>query len=315
MLSRIADHVYWMARYMERAENVARVLDVTHRMSLMARQGFGDTEQWGPPIAISADAKRFLARYGVANQRTVITFVALDTENPNSILSCLRSARENSRAVRERITTEVWETINETYHTAKSLTYKGIIDQGLANFFNWVKERSHLFRGVTVGTMVHDHAFQFGRLGTFSERADKTARILDVKYHVLLPQTDPVGGGLDYYQWGAVLQSVGAFEAYRRIYRTGVSPRHVAELLILNADVPRSLHASLDGIIATLDNIESPVGGEANRLAGLLHSQLHFGRIDLIFEKGLHEFLTGFIAGENDLGNEILKRFLGYEES
>ena len=180
----------------------------------------------------------------------------------------------------------------------------------IGDFFDWVKERSHLFRGVVFGTMLHDDAFRFIRLGTFIERADNTARILDVKYHVLLPKGEQVGGYVDYYQWGALLRSVGAFRAYRRVYHDAVYPWRIIELLILRADMPRSLHHCYEILIATLDELAGKKQLECRRLAGQIYAQLRYGRIDKIFQSGLHEFLTDFIASNNAVGTQLQEDFL-----
>ena len=172
-----------------------------------------------------------------------------------------------------------------------------------------MKERSHLFRGVVFGTMLHDDAFRFIRLGTFIERADNTARILDVKYHVLLPETEQVGGYVDYYQWGALLRSVGAFRAYRRVYHDTVYPWRIAELLILRADMPRSLHHCYEVVIGTLDELAGKKQLECRRLAGQIYARLRYGRIDKIFQSGLHEFLIDFIASNSALGVATPGRF------
>jgi uncharacterized alpha-E superfamily protein len=192
----------------------------------------------------------------------------------------------------------------------QTLDFEGLKRWGCRDFFDWVKERSHLFRGVVFGTMLHDDAFRFIRLGTFIERADNTARILDVKYHVLLPKGEPVGGYVDYYQWGALLHSVGAFRAYRNVYHDTVYPWRIAELLILRADMPRSLHHCDAVLISTLDELAGKKQLECRRLAGQTHARLKYGRIDQIFSGGLHEFLQGFIASNNELGSQIQRDFL-----
>ena len=217
--------------------------------------------------------------------------MALEPENAGSIWSLIRDARENARAQRSAISSEAWESLNSTWLQVQNLDFEGLKRWGYRDFFDWVKERSHLFRGVVFGTMLHDDAFRFIRLGTFIERADNTARILDVKYHVLLPEGEQVGGYVDYYQWGALLRSVGAFRAYRKVYHDTVYPWRIAELLILREDMPRSLHHCYGNLIGTLDELAGKKELECRSLAGQTYARLKYGRIDRIFRSGLHEFL------------------------
>ncbi len=310
MLSRTADHLFWMARYIERAENTARVLDVTHSTSLLPDDSEGaEAHLWYAPLNITGCAEDYTAKYGVAESAAVTRFIALDPDNPASIYTSLMLARENARAVRGAITSEMWESINATWLELNRMS-PGLGGSRLTPFFDWVKERSHLFRGVTLGTILKDDALNFIRLGTFLERADNTARILDVKYHILLPSVKDVGGAADYYQWGALLRSVSAFEAYRKIYRDVISPLRVAELLVLRADMPRSLHACLNEVDSTLEIINGSTGREARRLAGEMHAALHFNRIENIFAEGLHEYLTDFLLRTAALSKEIRGAYL-----
>ena len=310
MLSRTADHLFWMARYIERAENTARVLDVTHSTSLLPDDSEGaEAHLWYAPLNITGCAGDYTSKYGAAEAANVTRFIALDPDNPASIYSSLMLARENARAVRGAITSEMWESINATWLDLNRMS-PGLSGNRLTPFFDWVKERSHLFRGVTLGTILKDDALNFIRLGTFLERADNTARILDVKYHILLPSVKDVGGAADYYQWGALLRSVSAFEAYRKIYRDVISPQRVAELLVLRADMPRSLHACLNEVDATLEIINGSTGDEARRSAGELHAALHFGLIENIFADGLHEYLTDFLGRTAGLSKEIRIAYL-----
>lgn len=309
MLSRTASSLFWMARYMERAENTARILDVTYRMSLMPQSAQVADREWFAPLNITGTLYPFSGRYNEVRPRKVMTFMALDAGNPSSILSCVRAARENARAVRGSIPGEMWEVINSTWLELQQVTEERLSNDGALAFFDWVKERSHLFRGVTVGTALKDEAFHFNRLGTFLERGDNTARILDVKYHVLLPSLQDVGGAVDYYQWAAVLRSVSAFDAYRKVYRDVITPLKVAELLILNPSMPRSLHACMTEAYEIIKVIATPYSVEAVRRAGELHASLHFGRIDTIFSNGLHEYVTGFLNRLNGLGDEINRSF------
>ncbi|MHB1677281.1 MAG: alpha-E domain-containing protein [Sulfuriferula sp.] len=310
MLSRTAGHLFWMARYVERAENTARVLDVTHRTALLPNDSEGaETHLWYAPLNISGCAEKYLAKNEIVKKETVTRFIAFDPDNLSSIYTSLMLARENARSVRGAITSEMWESINATWLEMNRMMSNTGSDAPTC-FFDWVKERSHLFRGVTVGTMLKDDALNFIRLGTFLERADNTARILDVKYHILLPSVKDVGGAADYYQWGALLKSVSAFEAYRKIYRDVITPQRVAELLILRADMPRSLHACLNEVDTTLEIINGVSGRESRRCAGELHAALHFARIEDIFKQGLHEYLTEFLEKTDRLGQEIRGGYL-----
>lgn len=305
MLSSTADHLYWMARSMERAENMARMLDVTYRMSLLKHGTLEPAQEWSAMLNISGLHYEFGQRYPELTPDNVIRFMVMDESNPSSIYNSLQSARENARTVRGTITSEMWESMNATWLDIKVTREKGIPADGVATFFEWVKERSHLFRGITYGTMLHDEAFHFIRLGTFLERADNTARILDVKYHILLPSLQDVGGAADYYQWGALLRSVSAFETYRKIYRDVISPRRVAELLILRRDMPRSLAACIDAANEQLMALNGPRSAELKRHSGLLDAELRYGSIDEIFAQGLHEYLTRFVDRINRIGELI----------
>ncbi len=312
MLSRAADNLYWMARYIERAENIARMLDVSYRMSLLAGSEHDQRTQWSPALIIAGCDEPFDKKGIDPSAANVIQYLALDPQNPSSIYACLRAARENARAMRAQITNEMWESINATWLDMPGLDYATLQGRGISSFFDWVKERSHLFRGVTYGTMQRDEAFRFVRLGTFLERADSTARILDVKYHILLPAAQDVGGVVDYYQWGALLRSVSAFRVYRKIYRDVITALRVAELLILREDMPRSLHACFTEISEILGFLRHLYGRdyESTRLAIEMHSKLRYGRMEDIFAQGLHEYLTEMIDRNKALGAAIARDFM-----
>ena len=313
MLSRQANNLYWMSRQIERAENTARVLDVTYRMSLLPYrtpdQSWADP--WALPLVITGLATAYYERHaGALDSERVLRFMTLDPDNPSSIYSCMQSARENARAVRGAITAEMYEDINASWLDVRGRSYEGIVSAGISEFFDWVKMRSHQFRGVTFGTMLRDEAYQFIRLGTFMERADNTARILDVKYHTLLPSVSDVGGAVDYYQWGALLRSVSAFDSYRKVYRDVITPTKVAELLVLRDDVPRSLHACTREIYDILRGVCDAASREPERLAGELNAQLRYGRIEQIFAVGLHEYLMSVLERLSALNVEINNHFL-----
>ncbi len=311
MLSRIADSLYWMARNMERAENTARMLDIAHRMAMLPTGLLEPAQEWDAPLLITGQYTTFFSKYPVRTEDNVIQFLGLDPDNPSSIYSCIEAARESGRSVRGAITAEMWEDLNATWLEIRDMRLERIKHMGPRDFFEWVKSRSHLFRGVTVGTMLRDEAFQFIRLGTFIERADNTARILDVKYHILLPNVADVGGAADYYQWGALLRSVSAFQAYRKAFREQIKPQRVAELLILREDMPRSLHACMNEVQDILTAIGNP--GEPQRLAGELHAGLHYGRVEDIFAQGMHEYLSTFLSKVARLGDEITRQYFSVQ--
>lgn len=308
MLSRTADHLFWMSRYIERAENLARLLDVTWQMSLVPQSEETANQSWNAIIALNSLEEAFAKKYSTVNGENVLKFMVSDPDNLSSIHSCLRLARENAHAVRGTLTTEMWETLNATWLEARGKSFEQLLGAGIGDYFEWVKMRSSLSRGTTLGTLLQDEAFHFIRLGTLLERADNTARILDIKYHVLRSHGDE--GATDFYEWGALLRSVSAFEVYRKVYRDVITPDRVAELLILNKDMPRSLHFCLNSVIKVLDQIANRQSGETARQAGLLHAQLHYGRIEDILAQGLHEWLTDFMDRIYLLGDGISKDFL-----
>ncbi|MEY4736830.1 MAG: hypothetical protein RL302_1149 [Pseudomonadota bacterium] len=314
MLSRTADHLFWMSRYTERAENTARMLDVNYQTSLLPQSEAVAQLGWQGLLSISELLTSYKEHYGDIQARDVMDFMVKDEGNPSSIVSCLGAARENARAVRGTLTTEVWETQNTTWLEVKRMLKEGEFEQDPAQFFEWVKFRSHLSRGVTVGTMLMDEALHFMRLGTFLERADNTARLVDVKFHAV--QSDFFGNAsekdqeYDFYHWSAILRSVSGFEVYRKVYRDVIKPERVAELLILRADMPRSLHASLSEVVSNLMLVASDPASETLRRAGKLRAELQYGRIDEILATGLHAYLTQFLDRVNDLGAHISREFL-----
>ncbi len=310
MLSRVADRIFWMSRQMERAENMARILGVTSNLLLFGTKDVQE-QNLRAPLSITDTESAYFETHDKLTPAALIEFLALDANNPSSIYSCLKWARENAHAVRWQITSEMWETLNATWLEVRALKPARVTGAGATEFFDWVKERSHLFRGVTYGTIVRGEAFNFSRLGTHLERADNTARILDVKYHVLLPSVAEVGGALDYYQWTALLRSVSSFETYRQLYRDQILPIKVAELLILERRMPRSLAACFDLIRDSMDRIEGRHDHAAKRLAYELHARLTHADIDEIFQGGLHEYLTACLADIGELGNRIQRAYLG----
>ena len=314
MLSRTADHLFWMNRYTERAENTARLLDVNYQTALLPQSDAVAQAGWQGLLSISELLPMYKEKHDQIRAREVMEFMVKDESNPSSIVSCLSAARENARAVRGTLTTEVWETQNQTWLEVKRMLKQGEFESDPAQFFEWVKFRSHLSRGVTLGTMLMDEALYFMRLGTFLERADNTARLVDVKFHAV--ESDFYGTAndkdqeYDFYHWSAILRSVSGFEVYRKVYRDVIRPERVAELLILRPDMPRSLHASLNEVVKNLGFVANDQSTETLRRAGKLRAELQYGRIDEILATGLHAYLTQFLDRVNDLGGNISRDFL-----
>lgn len=304
MLSRTADHLYWMSRNIERAENVARFLDVANRLSL---SGGRTDDCWETVLTIAGGGEAYGEQNGAVSAGRVITWSVLELLNPSSVLSCIKGARENAKAVRNVIPTELWEIINATWLEARQLDGAKLREQGLTGFCEWIKERSHTARGAAYGTMLRDEAYHFVRLGTFFERADNTARLLGVHSEGVTAATRTVPAS-EQLHWAAVLKSVSAYKAFRSLIREDISPAGVAELLILNADVPRSLLACLNQVEAVLQRI-SPVA-ECTRMAGLGRAQLHYGQLEQLLAKGLDRFVANFLTKNNDLGRQINIDFL-----
>ena len=311
MLSRTADHLFWMARYTERAENTARMLDVNTETGLLPQSKVAATRGWRAMLSISELQELFDQKYPRLTPKDVLDFMVKDMSNPSSIASCLKQARENSRAVRGTLTTEVWETNNSTWLELQVKLKDKALEQDPSEFFEWVKHRSHLSRGVTIGTMLKDEAFYFIRLGTFLERADNTARIIDVKFYDI-HSNQPLGPeqNIDFYYWAALLRSVSAFEIYRKVYRDVITPARVAELLILRANMPRSLLACLSEVVANLKEVGTTSSRETERFAGKLKAELEFGHIEEILQAGLHDYLTEFLERVGDLGARVSRDFL-----
>src|SRR5262245_47649950 len=292
MLSRVADSVYWMSRYVERAENVARFIEVNFQMSLDSP--YATDQQWLPLVNTSGDHEDFAKRYGSASQENVLKFLITDPQNPNSILSCLRAARENARTVREIISSEMWLHLNKFYLMMNGAAADSEGLEAPEALLNEIKLSSHLFNGITDATMTHGEAWHFCRLGRKLERADKTSRILDVKYYILLRSVEDVGTPIDDIQWAAVLRSASAFEMYRKRHGR-ISPRCVVEFLMLDREFPRAIQFCL---LAARDSLHAisgtPLGtfrSPPEKLLGQLCSDLGFAEVDGIIASGLHEYL------------------------
>ncbi|TAD78269.1 MAG: alpha-E domain-containing protein [Oscillatoriales cyanobacterium] len=312
MLSRVADSIYWLNRYVERAENVARFVDVNLKLSLDLPSGV--SQQWEPLIMTTGDSESFQVCYGEASAENVIHFLTFDPNYSNSILSCLKAARENARSIRETLSTEVWEQINTFYLMVKEAAENysaGGVD--LDHFFNEVKMASHLFYGVTDATMTHSEGWHFGQIGRFLERADKTSRILDVKYYILLPSVQDVGTTLDRIQWIALLKSASAYEMYQRWRNNRISPTGVVEFLLLDRHFPRAVLFCLLQAQKSLHEITgTPTGTWSNpveRPLGRLLAELSYLAVDDVMDRGLHEFIDGLQLELNAIGQQMNDRF------
>ncbi len=310
MLSRVAEAIYWMNRYMERAENVARFVDVNLNLMLDLPEGFG--EQWSPLVATTGDTDAFRGRYGEATKESVLKFLTFDKESPNSILSCLRMARENARSIREIISSEMWEQINKSYLMVKEHAARAKSMDTPHDFFTAVKQASHLFVGISYLTMSHNEAWHFGRLGRLLERADKTSRIVDVKYYILLPDPAEVGSTYDDIQWSALLKSASALEMYRKRHGR-ISPPKVVDYLLLDRKFPRAARYCLSKAQRSLHAITgTPIGQAetaAERQVGLLYAQFEYADTREIIKSGLHEYLDDFQVKLNNASEAIHETF------
>lgn len=316
MLSRVANSIFWMSRYTERAENVARFIDVTLNLSLEG--GLSGVSQWDPLIYTTGDQDLFYERYEQASQENVIKFLTFEEENPNSILSCLRNARENARASREMISSQMWEELNKFYLMVREARRDNKAILSPYDFFNKIKRAGYSLEGVTMGTMSHGEAWHFSRLGALVERADKTSRILDVKYYLLLPEVDHIGTPIDIMQWGTLLKSASALEMYRKQYGR-LDPRHVVEFLILNPDFPRAIHFCIrraeQSLLAITGGREGTFKNRAEQRLGRMRAMLDFLSIDEIMEQGLHEVVDRFQVELNGVGDAITETFFNVSKT
>jgi uncharacterized alpha-E superfamily protein len=310
MLSRVADSIYWMSRYVERAENVARFIEVN--LQLMLDAPSGQDQQWEPLVNTTGDHEAFAKRHGEATQRNVIHFLTFDAENPNSILSCVCSARENARTIREIISSEMWLQLNKFYLMVTAAADDSSAQANPHEFFTEVKNANHLFNGVAAATMTHGEPLHFFHLGRMLERADKTSRILDVKYFILLRSVQDVGTPFDDIQWAAVLRSASAFEMYRKRHGR-ISPKSVVEFLLLDREFPRAIRFSL---LAARDSLHAISGTPAGtyrhlpeKLLGQLCSDLSFTSVDEIVNAGLHEYLDDLQDRMNQVSAGIYDTF------
>ncbi|MEA2992541.1 MAG: hypothetical protein QOD40_1461 [Alphaproteobacteria bacterium] len=312
MLSRTADNLYWLARYVERAEYLSRVLEAAQRLSAVPIAAAGTTNEWESAVATAGCADAFFKAYSEANSENVIDFLAFSAANPFSIRNCFDIARNNARAVRTALTVEMWESINGTWLELQKFGKGSTSQEESRRFLRWVQESSLRFDGSAYRTMLRNDSYWFSRLGVYMERADNTARILDVKYHLLLPAKEQVGGPLDYFQWAGILRSVSALTAYHWVYRESLKPWLIADLLMLNDQMPRSLASCYENLVRNLDQIAQAYGkqGPAQRQARSLRTRLQNSRIEEVFQRGLHEFISDFIDANNRLGAAIAEQYL-----
>jgi len=312
MLSRTAANLYWLSRYVERAENLARILGVAERLATLPSAYAGASSEWESAVATAGCAGAFYENYTQATRANVIEFIVGSSANHSSIRGCIETARANARAVRTALTTEMWEVINSLWHEVQKFELKDIDPSQLGRFLSVIQEASLRFDGAAYRTMLRTDHFHFQRIGTFIERADNIARLMDVKYHVLLPEQEPVGGGLDYFQWTAILRAVGALTSYNWVYRDNVKPWLVADFMILRLEQPRSLISSYENLSRQLDSLAERYGrqGPAQRSARATYARLQNQHIDDLFQAGLHEFLTDFINDNNALGAAVAEQYL-----
>ncbi|HZP21377.1 MAG TPA: alpha-E domain-containing protein [Bauldia sp.] len=313
MLSRTADSLFWLSRYVERADNTARIIDAASRLAAMPISYAGTSNEWESALAAAGALRGFYEHHDEATREAVIDFLAFSQQNPSSIRACLETARHNARAVRTALTAEMWEAINAGWLELRRFDGAHMDRPTLAEFLARVKEACLRFDGSAYRTMLRNDVYFFSRIGVFIERADNTARILDVKYHVLLPAQANVGGGLDYFQWSSILRSVSALTAYRWVYRESLKPWLIADLLVLNEQMPRSLASCYENLTAYLDELSLAYGrqGPAQRTARSVRTRLQNSTITDIFQKtGLHEFLEDFISENARLGSAIAEQYL-----
>jgi len=317
MLARTADNLFWLARYVERADHVARIIEATSRLAALPRAYGGATNEWESALVSTGGLKRFTATEAEANESNVIAFLVFDVDNPSSIHNCVEAARRNARAVRTALTVETWEAINGAwlemtkFERARTAGRRHDRDE-LNRFLALVKKMALDVDGSAYRTMLRNDSFYFMRLGHYIERADNTARLLDVKYQLLLPEAESVGGSLDYFQWTAILRAVSANTAYHWVYRQAVKPWLVADLLILKSDIPRSLISCYENIVRWLDLLARQYGrqGPAQRHARAMLAKLQGADLKAIFQSGLHEFVTDFTDDNDRLGAVLSEQYL-----
>ncbi len=315
MLSRTADNLYWLARYMERADFLARIIDATRRLAAVPTSQSGPGTEWDSTLEASGAAEGFREAHAAAEEASVVDYLMFSMDNPSSIRNCIEKARTNGRAVRTALTVEMWDAINGAWIELKRYVMsnaRGYDREQSTRFLEFVKKASLDYDGAAHRSMLRNDAYWFSRLGLYIERADNTARILDVKYNILLPETEAIGGSVDYFQWAAILRAVSALTAYHWVYRESLKPWLIADLLILRPEMPRSLIACYENIVRFLDAIGKAYGckGAAQRHAHTVLARLMASTTKEIFQSGLHEFITAFVEDNTRLGAMVCEQYL-----
>lgn len=307
MLGRTANDLFWLSRYVERAENMARLIEAGYRIALLPRVGGGNDEEWASTLRSAGCADRYFAQHAAPDTRKVVDFLLFDCTNPSSVHACFATARRNARAQRTALTREMWESLNGSWLEFQAIRPETLRPDALPRILDWIKERSASYRGALLDTILRNDTFFFSQLGTFLERADNTARILDVKYYVLLPSMSLIGSGVDNVQWEAILRSVSAHRSYHWVYKDSYRSWRIADYLILNGAMPRSLRSCYREIDTALDELSGHYGEKKPCLATAksTRSLLEDGTIETIFQSGLHEFLLDFISRNNRVAHEI----------
>ncbi len=310
MLSRVAESIFWMSRYVERAENTARFIDVNARLIL--DMPLDTSLQWEPIIRVTGDNELFASQYGSADQENVVNFLVFDQNYLNSIISCVNKARENARTIREIISTEMWQCINEFYLFLADPAAHKEASASPNSFFNKIKNYSQLLAGVRESTMFHNEGWDFSRMGRFLERADKTSRILDMKYFIILPEVDYVGTAFDTLQWAALLRSASALDMYRKRYKQ-ISPSNITQFLFFDPDFPRSVRYCLKKCDQSMHDITGAPRGSystpAERQLGMLQAEIEYADVTEIMEAGLHEYIDNFQSKLNRVGEAVASSF------
>jgi uncharacterized alpha-E superfamily protein len=316
MLSRVADSIYWMARYVERADNIARLVDVNIQLLLDYFQSDKSKldEYWEPILKSLNLEDAFYAKHDLANTDNVADFLTFEPRSGSSIKSCIRAARENARMVRDQISTEIWEEINRLYHFINSANAQEIWESGPSEFYRQIRQSSQIFQGLSSSTVTHDEGWEFNQIGKYIERADMTTRILDVKYHILLPKVQDVGGAFDTFQWLVMLRSASAMEAYMKAYNSDVTHHQVAEFLILNDIFPRAVRFCVRQVDNALRRLARARQGEfihpVEKISGKLLAELDFSTIEDIFSQGLHEYIDHLQIEFNHIGEAMQKTYI-----
>lgn len=297
MLSRTAENLFWIARYIERAETTARLLEVGARIALMPSAGHGYRSEWESLLLASGTSDGFAAKYGDPVQRNIESYLFFDRDNPSSVISCIHAARENARIVRTAITAQVWDALNTTYQEIKALERRPRSELELTDLTDWVMRQTAMVRGAIEATLLRNEGYHFLNIGFALERADNTARLLDVKYYVLLPAVDMIGSALDNYQWQVLLRALSVHRAFHWAYGGEITAAKIAHFLTLNRQCPRALITSLEAAMVHLDALarEYNHSGPAQRRARALVGDIAETRVEEIFDEGLHEFLNRYI--------------------